>query len=123
MQLNGITPRPGTIIGYHWRAKKFLIVDHVDDDGCVLRFATSLEMNKVGTYEPMSVTEHRGVARRSTPYGLARMFGPRPFVKPQVVRSTPPILQDMREAKYRKQASRLIRKLPVRGSGYGDNGR
>lgn len=85
MRLNGITPQPGTIIGYHWREKRFLIVDHVDDDGCIVRFATSLEMNAVGTKEPLSVTEHRGVARRLTPYGLARMFGPRPHVKPEVV--------------------------------------
>ena len=85
MRLNGVKAEVGTVIGYHKEAQRFLTVYSVDSDGCDLRFSTSEELTAIGTREPRSVTEHLGVPLRMTSYGPARMFGPRPRVKPKVV--------------------------------------
>jgi len=111
MRLNGIVAEPGTVIGYHQRTKRFLTIDKVDKNDCELRYSTPEELTAIGTREPRSVTEHFAIPLRMTPFGPARMFGPRPKVKPQVVT--------------KKQAKRFVQEFNNRYPGIvnGDNGR
>lgn len=77
-RLNGVSGEPGTIIGYHKRTEKFICFHKQDEYGCTIRYATSREVAAIGTnsgIEPRSVTEHYGIARRMTPYGLVRQWG------------------------------------------------
>lgn len=81
----------GVVIGYHHKEKRFLAIDVANTEEMLsrsmpIRFATSEELNAIGTYEPRSVAEHRGIRQRMTPYGLARVFGKRPRIKPVVVK-------------------------------------
>lgn len=85
MRLNGIHAAPGTVIGIETRTERFLAIDHYEGDTAILRYATSIELTAIGTREPRSVTEHLGIPQRMTPFGPARMFGPRPYVKPKVI--------------------------------------
>lgn len=89
MKLHGICAAEGTIIGVDFHSGRFVAVQDHDfmtpATTMNLRFATSAELAAIGTREPRSVTEHLGIPLRITPYGPARMFGPRPFVKPRKV--------------------------------------
>lgn len=76
-QLNGISGVPGTIIGYHKRTEKFIAIAEQDEDGCTIRYATSREVASVGInsgVEPRSITEHYGITRQMTPFGLVRQW-------------------------------------------------
>lgn len=79
MRLNGIQAEPGTVIGVHYRNKNFLTVVGEDDGGVVVRHSTEDEVRPQSfKHEPRSVTEHHGIKRRMSPYGLIRQFKPTP---------------------------------------------
>lgn len=89
MTLHGICAPEGTVIGLDFHSGRFVAVSAESCDfvtptsEMVLRFATPEELNSIGIREPRSVCEHLGIPLRMTPYGPARMFGPRPRVKPK----------------------------------------
>lgn len=89
MKLHGIAAPFGTVIGIDYHSGRFVVPDNYDFGTPAttmnLRFATGDELSAIGTREPRSVTEHRGIPQRMTPYGPARIFGPRPFIKPKQV--------------------------------------
>lgn len=115
MELHGICAAEGTVIGYHEKEKRFLTVDSHDFTTPAttmhLRYATSEELTAIGTCEPRSVVEHLAIPQRMTPFGLARIFGPRPYVKPKVVT--------------KREAKRFVSEFQKRYPGVvsGDNGR
>lgn len=76
-RLNGIHGEPGTIIGYHKRTEKFICIAEQDENGCTIRHATSREVAAVGMnsgIEPRSITEHYGITRFRSPFGLVRQW-------------------------------------------------
>jgi len=81
MQLRGMTPEAGTIIGVHHQDQRFLAVDVMDTADHLtqrvpLRFATAQEMRPdtlIGRV-PRSVCEHNMIQKRQTPYGVARVI-------------------------------------------------
>lgn len=87
MKLNGIVAPEGTVIGLDYHSGRFVAVESYDfmppAATVNLRFATPEELSAIGTREPRSVCEHDGIPLRITPYGPARLFGPRPRVKPK----------------------------------------
>lgn len=90
MRLNGIYAWPGTVIGVEFHSGRFVSVDastgalpDAEEKWVRLRFSTGEELSAIGTREPRSVCEHEGIPLRMTPYGPAKIFGPRPRVKPR----------------------------------------
>lgn len=83
MRLNGITAKPGTIIGIDFRSKRFLAVAGDGPKGAQgtlpLRFAYSDEVRPQSfKHEPRSIAEHQGIPRRASVYGMIRQFKPTP---------------------------------------------
>lgn len=89
MKLHGICAPEGTIIGVDFHSGRVVAVESHDFTTPAitmnLRFATGDELAAIGTREPRSVCEHEGIPLRMTPYGPARLFGPRPRVKPRKI--------------------------------------
>lgn len=110
-RLNGITAEVGTIMGYSKNLGAFVSVAETGNDHILLKRATAAEMSQLGMREPSTVAEHSAIHRRMTPYGLARLFGPRPRVKPQIVQG-PSLFQAQKTEKIRKRLNRLYRNLP-----------
>lgn len=81
MQLRGMTPETGTVIGVHHRDRRFLVADVQDTSDfetrrVPIRFATAQEtgMATVVGRIPRSVCEHEMIQKRRTPYGVARVI-------------------------------------------------
>lgn len=81
MQLRGMTPETGTIIGIHRRDQRFLVADVQDTSDfetrrVPVRFATAKEVehSTVINRVPRSVMEHEMIQKRQTPYGMARVI-------------------------------------------------
>lgn len=71
MRLNGVFAPEGTLLGIF---PNFVTVVSNDYRGVEVRKATVDEMSTRRTEAPNSITEHRMIPRRMSPYGLIRQF-------------------------------------------------
>lgn len=88
-RLHGFTsrglPDVGSVIGYHHKAQRFLSVAQITQGEVLLRWSTPEELTRIATREPTTVIEHQGIPNRITPFGIVKMYGPRPILKPKRV--------------------------------------
>lgn len=109
--LNGVTAEEGTVIGVDHKSGRFLVViqsiPEIDYDCVIVGFATDEDLRQIGQQEPRSVTEHLGIQRRETPFGLARVVGASPHRK-ITTHPAPNYLQQMRDTERAKRNKRRI---------------